>query len=54
MELSCEFVGGLWVWPLSDWLDYLQMTMRLDMYGKEISDACRPDFKPQAVYEPSN
>ena len=29
------------------------MTMRLDMYAKEISDACKLDFKPQAVYEPS-
>ena len=29
------------------------MTMRLDMYAKEISDACKQDFKPQAVYEPS-
>ena len=31
-----------------------QMTMRLDMYAKELSDACKHDFKPQAVYEPSN
>ena len=29
-----------------------QMTMRLDMYAEEFSEAVRPDFKPQAVYEP--
>ena len=29
----------------------LQMTMRLEMYAREFSEALRPDFKPQAVHE---
>ena len=32
----------------------LQMTMRLDMYAREFSEALRPDFKPQTVHEPTD
>ena len=31
-----------------------QMTMRLDMYAREFAEAVKPDFRPQAVYEPND
>jgi beta-ureidopropionase len=31
-----------------------QMTMRLDMYAKQFAEAVKPDFKPQAVHEPTD
>lgn len=32
----------------------LQMTMRPEMYAEELAEFIKPDFKPQAVFEPSN
>jgi len=32
----------------------LQMTMRPELYAKEFAEHIKPDFKPQAVYEPAD
>ena len=32
----------------------LQMTMRPELYAKQFQEVLKPDFQPQAVYEPQN
>ena len=33
---------------------HLQMTMRPELYAQEFAEYTKPDFKPQAVYEPAD
>ncbi len=33
---------------------FIQMTMRPEMYAQAFADYIKPDFKPQAVYEPAD